>query len=76
MGYSNLSRLGIKVEKSHLRCPECGSDCGPIEYFGSRKFNLERDSRGFVAASFEPPTEDGKIVWQVRESLIPSEENE
>jgi hypothetical protein len=76
MAYANLSRLGIKVEKSHLRCPECGSDCGPIEYFGSRKFNLERDSRGFVAASFEPPAEDGKIVWQVRESFNPSEEDE
>jgi hypothetical protein len=65
--YSNYYKLGVKVEKTRLHCPECGSISGPIDYLGDREFVLEKDNPSFVRTSFEPYTEDGKIVWVVKE---------
>jgi hypothetical protein len=63
-GYSNL---GVKFEKPRYHCPQCGSDCGFLEYVGSRRPAIDKGDPKFKPQSFEPFLEDGKPAWVVRE---------
>ena len=67
VAYSNYCNLGVKVEKARLKCPECGSSGGRIDYVGDRVFDLDVDSPNFVRVSREPLVEGGKVVWVVHE---------
>jgi len=64
---SNFCRLGVDVEKRGVQCPECHSDCGPIEYAGSRDFVLDKDSPDFAKSSREPLKDNGEISWVVKD---------
>jgi hypothetical protein len=63
-GYNNLR---AKVEKPKLLCPLCGSQCGFIEYTGSKRFVTDKNSPDFVSKSFEDYFEHGVPAWQVKE---------
>jgi hypothetical protein len=72
VSYSTYCDLGVKVERAGMRCPECGSFCGPLDYLGKREFVTDKSSRDFVRASFEQYMEGDKIAWVVKEKLEPS----
>jgi hypothetical protein len=57
----------VKFEKPRYHCPQCGSDCGFLEYVGSRRPAIDKGDPKFKPQSFEPFLEDGKPAWVVRE---------
>ena len=63
-GYNNL---GVKFETPRFHCPQCGSDCGFLDYVGSRNLVIDKRDPNFKNQSFEPLLEDSKPAWVVRE---------
>jgi len=63
-GYNNL---GVKFEKPRLVCPLCGSQCGFLDYVGSKPLVIDKKSRDFKRELFESFLQDGQPAWVVRE---------
>ena len=63
-GYNNL---GVKFEKPRLLCPLCGSQCGFLDYVGSKPLVIDKESRDFKRELFESFLQDGQPAWVVRE---------
>jgi hypothetical protein len=63
-GYNNL---GVKFEKPRFRCPQCGSDCGFLEYVGPKRPVIDKSDPKFKRQSYEPFLEGGKPAWIVGE---------
>ncbi len=65
VGYNNL---GVKCDKPRMLCPECGSQCGAIEYVGSKRlFVIPRFVPTFKGQFMQPYLVDGVSAWRVRE---------
>jgi hypothetical protein len=63
-GYSNL---GVKVEKRRLLCPKCGSQCGFLDYVGSKHLVIDKNSPDFKRELFVEFLEAGQPAWKVKE---------
>ena len=62
-GVCGYRKLKVKVEKKKHVCRVCQYELKRFNYFGKKRFALDRDSSDYVRDSMEDLTEDGVVVW-------------
>ena len=66
-GVCSYRKLKVTVEKRKVLCPICGSDLFWADYYGVKRFVLDRDSPDYRRDSVEDLMEGGRVVWVVRQ---------
>jgi hypothetical protein len=63
-GVCSYRKLKVKVEKKAHVCPICQYELKHFDYFGKKRFALDRNSSDYVRVSLEDLEEDGVVVWR------------
>lgn len=62
-GVCSYRKLKVKAEDRKSLCPICQHDLVMLDYFGVKRFVLDKNSLDYRRDSFEDYEEDGRVVW-------------